>query len=108
MIERRAFGRRTVFKPAHVLMDDGTVAKCIVVDISEGGARLQTPTELTSAEFFLVFLEDDTATRSRIANRTDRYVGIQFLEPPRSLQHVLRRRSLQRAENAPRRAAVKA
>lgn len=90
MIERRQFGRRKVCKQAKILSQDQTWLRCIVVDISEGGARIQllegAPTQLHT----LVIPEDDAAFACEIANSTPNQIGVKFIALPQRIANFTR------------------
>jgi len=84
--ERRHFGRRATFKRALLRYSDGRQEPCIVVDISEGGARLTVKDAATIREAFdLVMVEDDFAAWCTVAHRTSNSIGVRFARAPRKL-----------------------
>ena len=84
--ERRRFGRRQVFKAAVIVLPDATRLPAIVVDISEGGARVQTEhVALVGPGFLLEIPEDDLAYDCRLAHRQAGSVGVEFTRVPRRL-----------------------
>ena len=89
MIERRKFGRRTVFKRATCVSLDGTKLGCIVVDLSPGGARLQLKEGEPSQQFTLVMLDDEIAIRCTIAHRSIGHIGVKYIGLSRSLKRAL-------------------
>lgn len=85
-IEKRKFGRRTAFKPAVIVTDDGRKIAGVVVDISEGGARFQTAdTSLVPKQFVLEIAGDDFCVRSELVHRLADAVGMQFIASPRKI-----------------------
>jgi hypothetical protein len=85
MIERRQFGRRTVCKRAKLFSQDRTWRRCIVVDISEGGARIQMLEGEPSRFHTLVIPEDDSAYACEIVNRRADQIGVRFVAIPQRI-----------------------
>ena len=82
--ERRRFGRRDTFKPAAIVVDGGATLACIVVNISQGGALLQTDGSDCAAERFDLLIEaDDMIVACRVAHRTSGKIGVEFVASPR-------------------------
>lgn len=90
MIERRKFGRRTVFKRATCVSLDGTKLSCIVVDISPDGARLQLKEGEPSQQFTLLIHDDEVAIPCTIANRITGQIGAQYVGLSRNLTRALK------------------
>jgi hypothetical protein len=87
--ERRRFGRRSVFKVATVVQGAGDRLFGHVIDISEGGARIQLPeVSLLMPEFFLEIPEDDFVVRCRLVHTLQNSAGVEFTRPPRRLSWV--------------------
>lgn len=87
--ERRKFGRRSVFKIATVVQGAGDRLFGHVIDISEGGARIQLPeVSLLLPEFFLEIPEDDFVVRCRLVHTQQNSAGVEFTRPPRRLSWV--------------------
>lgn len=85
-IEKRKFGRRSAFKPAVIVTDDGRKIAGVVIDISEGGARFQTPDPtLVPKQFLLEIAADDFCVRGELVHRLTDAVGIQFIASPRKI-----------------------
>lgn len=82
-IERRRFGRRKVFKVASVSLVDGRRVNGIVVDISEGGLRIQSSeAALIHGELVIEVAEDDVVYKGRSVHSTDNSVGVEFTHAP--------------------------
>jgi hypothetical protein len=83
-LEQRQSMRHSTRCPAWIEFDDHTPPqKCTVVDISEGGARIEvdSPDDLPK-EFFLILIDDAACVRRcNIAWREDRQIGVRYLEP---------------------------
>lgn len=90
MIEQRQFGRRTAWKPARFMSTDGSSADCMVVELSDGGARLQLKGATPSEEFTLMIPEDDLAVRCATIHRDKDHVGARFLAMPQRLSRLLK------------------
>jgi hypothetical protein len=89
-IERRRFGRRDVCKCAEILLPDGERIRCIVVNISEGGALLNRLDDRNLPDFFeLVIPTDDVVTSCRVAHRTNGKIGVEYVSLPRRASRVL-------------------
>jgi PilZ domain len=87
--ERRGFGRRSVFKPAVIELDDGRRIDGAVLDISDGGAKVRlTDPEALKGEFYLEMPGDDLIIRCRCARIENGIAGIEFVKPPRRLSWV--------------------
>ena len=93
-MERRQFGRRTVFKPAIIMQERQDRIDCTVIDISQGGARIQYHKvgELPD-EFTLIIEEDDMVVECRVAHRQASSIGVQFMRLPRKLSWLQSKRS---------------
>jgi hypothetical protein len=76
--ERRRFGRRTVFKPAWLSNDLFVRLHGIVVDISEGGARLRIDTPENVDGQYLAIPEDNALYQCRIVHRQKDSLGLEF------------------------------
>lgn len=89
-VDLRKFGRRTVFKSAWISLDSHLTHPCIVVDISEGGARLKInqPDRLLP-EFMLAIPEDDVLYQCHIAHRQSDLVGVEFMRCAQSLSYAI-------------------
>jgi hypothetical protein len=90
MMEQRQFGRRTAWKSARFLSADGTSADCTIVEVSDGGARLQLRGMEPSQEFTLLIPEDDVAVRCAIIHRDKDQVGVRYLAMPQRLSRLLK------------------
>lgn len=88
--DRRKFGRRTVCKPAWISQDLRLAQRCVVIDISEGGARLKIDQPDTLCpEFMLAIPEDDLLYKCRIAHRQKDSVGVEFMRCAQSLSYAV-------------------
>ncbi|MFT3732413.1 MAG: PilZ domain-containing protein [Hyphomicrobium sp.] len=84
--EQRKFGRRTVFKPATVVFDDGRRVEGTLLDFSDGGAKIKVPNpEALTGEFFIEIPADDLSIRSRFVRLERGVVGVEHIKPPRRL-----------------------
>jgi hypothetical protein len=80
-IEHRQSPRHTVNRPAWVDAGGGAKRDCVLVDISESGARLALEAPAEIPETFCLFLSPGGEVRRdcRIAWRSDKQVGVQFV-----------------------------
>ena len=89
--DRRQFGRRTVFKPAAVLLNDGRRMAGFIVDISDAGARIKlSKPGLIEPEFDLEIPGDDFIVRCKIVHVDDISVGVKYIKPPRRISWLKR------------------
>jgi hypothetical protein len=87
--ERREFGRRTVFKPAVIDLDDGRRINGTILDLSEAGAKVKvSEPEVLKGEFSLEISGDDMIVRCRCVHIENGVAGVQFVKPPRRLSWV--------------------
>jgi PilZ domain len=89
--EKRRFGRRKVFKRAAFEADDGVALPCIVVDVSQGGARIQFRDGVEVPGIFLLIIEeDDLCIACQVAHRKTNSCGVKFVGSPRRLSWLKR------------------
>lgn len=82
--ERRRFGRRQICKKAFLLLNGGAPVAALVVDISLGGARIQTELAGSLQDVFnLVIPDDDVIYDCQIVHRQQTSVGVEFTRLPR-------------------------
>ena len=88
--ERRAHPRRRVLKRVKAVFNDrGSVADCVMRDISLGGARLTSEyAPLLPERFILVFLAEREMRDVRVVWRSLTELGVAFLGPPRKALHL--------------------
>lgn len=85
--ENRRKGKRVALRRAVALLSDGKILQeCLILDISERGARLEIPASVElPAEFALCLTHNGTVYRQCVAIwRSDNNVGVSFLSRPRS------------------------
>lgn len=105
--ERRRFGRRSTFKAA-VIVDrrdrqSPIHIKCFVVDISDGGARLQLDELQAVPQCLELIIEaDDFSVQCEIAWRSENQVGVQFIRSPRRLSWTSAGSPASRLERMPK------
>src|SRR5262245_20462773 len=83
-VEQRSSIRRSTNIRAWIEFDDDTPPlSCTVVDISEGGARIEVASPHRLPEEFSLIITEDAAhvRRCRIIWRADNEIGISYLEP---------------------------
>ncbi|HML29183.1 MAG TPA: PilZ domain-containing protein [Hyphomicrobium sp.] len=84
--EQRKFGRRTVFKPATIVFDDGRRIDGTLLDLSEGGAQIKVSApDILTGEFFIEVPSDDFVVRCNIVYMERGIAGLRFVKPPRRL-----------------------
>lgn len=84
--ERRNFGRRVVAKPSTLILESGERIKGLVIDISDGGARIRTadPGRLTKS-FILEIPEDDFVVDCEIVHSLTDAVGVRYTASPKRI-----------------------
>ena len=80
--ERRKIARRIINRVAQFHCDDGSLPRsCMITDISEGGARLYSETEMPQKFTLSVFGEDgDTRRECRVVWRLGGELGVEFTD----------------------------
>jgi hypothetical protein len=91
-LERRRFGRRATCKPAQIIGAGKETMSCIVVDISESGAKLRLAAdEILPSKFELCIEQDDFTVTCRLVHYRDQHAGVEFLALPKKLSWQRRR-----------------
>jgi hypothetical protein len=83
-IDQRRSSRHSTRCPAWIEFDDHTAPlRCTLVDVSEGGARIEVAAPHRLPDEFALILADDVAhaRRCQIVWRGDNEVGISYLDP---------------------------
>jgi hypothetical protein len=83
-VEQRRSIRHSTRCPAWIEFDDHTLPRdCTVVDVSEGGARIEVASADALPEEFSLILIDDAASvrRCRVIWRADGQLGVSYIEP---------------------------
>ena len=84
--ERRKFGRRKTFKPATIVGPGGESISCVVVDISEVGAKIGLAAPDAAPDHFeLTIVDDDFTVKCEVIHRQDTAIGVRFIASPRRL-----------------------
>lgn len=84
--ERRQFGRRQICERGHIETPDGRQRPCLVVDISDGGARIQlSGPEAAPAAFQLVLPGLDMKVACEVVHEVAGQLGLAFTRSPRRL-----------------------
>ena len=83
-VDRRAQPRERTFRIANIAMRMRRHhVPCIILDISEGGARIQTPHAKEVPEYFELLNSDrDLETWCEVRWRNKDQIGVKFLEGP--------------------------
>ncbi len=85
-IEKRKFGRRSVFKPAVIVQVSGERISGLVIDISDGGARFKTAEpEKISANVVLEIPADDFTVECEVVHCLSDAVGLRYVASPKKL-----------------------
>jgi PilZ domain len=93
--ERRKFGRRSVCKHAVAVLEDGRRVEGVVVDISEGGARIQVKdVTLLQSTFMIEIPDDDFVVKCEIVHYLENAVGLRFIQSPRRLSWSQRSKNI--------------
>lgn len=99
--ERRQFGRRKVLKSAVVMQEGREDIRCLVVDLSQGGARLQSDKVGDIMPTLRLLLpDDDTYYDCRLVHRQPGAVGVEFLTVPRKISAWREKLARKAAEQA--------
>ena len=89
--EKRLFGRRTVFKPALIVLESGEQIAGVVVDISETGARFKTADPgRVPRTIVLQIPSDDFCVEGEVVHILSDAVGIKFSASPKRLSWLER------------------
>ncbi len=90
--ERRAFGRRTTFSRAWIVASDGAMLEVGIIDLGEGGARLQFAQGIAPpAAFVLMSKALDLQVACTLVHTTDGTCGVKFTGAPGRLSWQRRR-----------------
>lgn len=77
---KRGSDRRTVYRFARLVLPDRSVVKCIMKDISPGGAKVVIEGAIIMPPKVLLKVDQTGETkRARVAWQTDTEVGLQFI-----------------------------
>lgn len=87
-IDKRRFGRRTVFKPARLVIENDIAVPCIIVDESEGGARIQVALDRDPSTVLLVIPEEELWVSCAVRHRSAAHMGLEYMTWPRSLRKL--------------------
>jgi hypothetical protein len=81
-LERRKLARRVINRVAHFSSDDGSLPRsCMVTDISDGGARLYSETDMPQKFTLQVSSDGGNARRDcRVVWRLGCEVGVEFTD----------------------------
>ncbi len=81
-IERRKIQRRIINRVAQFQSDDGSLPRsCMITDISDGGARLYSETEMPQKFTLSVFGEGTSIRREcRVVWRLGGELGVEFID----------------------------
>lgn len=84
VVERRQFGRRTVFKPAQIVRRNGAPIRCYVVDMGDLGAALRICGREAPPDTFELLIEgDDLVVGCQVIHQANGIVGVGFVCSPR-------------------------
>ncbi|MEQ1714586.1 MAG: PilZ domain-containing protein [Hyphomicrobium sp.] len=90
-IDRRQFGRRAVLKHAFIVQGEERT-KCIVVDISDGGARikLEKPEDVPE-NIALEIPEDDFVVHCQVVHIQSGSIGVKYIRSPMRISWIKKR-----------------
>jgi len=94
MTEKRKFPRRNIDLEAQIEMADGSILRCDLSDLSQGGVRLKVRHPDTLPEQFRLKLSSRLNRWSRIVWRTADEIGVEFLAAPQAPAEEAERRSV--------------
>lgn len=79
--DRRAQPRKKVRKIGRVLYNDSqAMIDCTILDISEGGAKLEFANRQVLPRIFSLQLDDGSVTRCEVRWAKDNFFGVRFLD----------------------------
>jgi hypothetical protein len=84
-VEKRNSARRTIARTVHLATGVSPPLECQLLDISERGARIKVGAPASAPQEFLVLLGKGLSRWCRVVWRSDTAIGVQFIEPPQSL-----------------------
>lgn len=85
-IEKRKFGRRSVFKPAFVIQPNGERISGLVIDIADGGARFKTADpDKIARNVVLEIPVDDFIVECEVVHYLADAVGLQYVASPKKM-----------------------
>jgi hypothetical protein len=82
--EQRKFPRRGIELVVQIRMVDGSIARAVLLDLSQSGARLKVPNPHILPEQFLLKMDSRIQRRARIVWRSDQEIGVEFLQAPKN------------------------
>ena len=92
--ENRKFPRREIDLAAQIEMVDGSMIRCGLLDLSQGGVRLKVRNPDNLPEQFMLKLSNRLSRWSRIVWRSVKEVGVEFLSAPHAQADGAARRSV--------------
>lgn len=75
---RRRFVRRPMLKSGRILLGDGYALPCVVLNVSEGGAKLKTQSASSCPARFDIEIGGEPARPCRVAWHRDESLGVEF------------------------------
>ena len=84
--ERRKHPRRKLRRAVQVLtvIEARPPLDCMLIDISQSGARLDVPSAAELPSEFLLVLSEDVQRWCRVVRRTERDIGVKFIQTRRA------------------------
>jgi PilZ domain len=84
--EKRQSARKAIAATVHIATGIGPPLKCTMMDVSKHGARIAVDDSESAPQEFLLLLKNDLLRWCRVMWRSDREIGIQFIQSPNSLK----------------------
>ena len=86
--DRRASQRRRLIRRGKIIFRNGSCTmSCVILDISEGGARIRPLDTAYLPEEFILELRDGEARRCELVWRDSEVIGVRFFAPVQSSLH---------------------
>jgi PilZ domain len=90
--EKRKYLRRDIDRDVQIKLADGLAVRAILLDISQGGARLKMKHSENLPDQFILKLSGRVHRWCRIAWRTAEKVGLEFISAPQATANLSNRK----------------
>ena len=84
-VEKRKFARHDIDRVVQIETPDGSSVRGVLADLSQGGVRIKVGNPAKLPDQFMLKLSDKVHRWSRIAWRSAKEVGVEFLAAPHAL-----------------------